>query len=134
LWGRHALLKTVRTIGLPPQRLLERRRLSLEAERDRLSRLTLATLPEPLDAFTLPNGEPALVCALFGEARGNFLLREKIQRWGFIQSAQGERYRQLDKIAEYMLDVTRFTEELWRAGFVHANLCPDHLYYLRDGV
>lgn len=129
---RKALLKTVRKTDLPTIDLYEWRCQALKNEQQRLATLVSPTMPEPFDAFDLPTGEPALVYSLIGNARGNYVLRDWLQRWGFLDNRWNR--RQIDKIAQFMYSLARYTEEMWRAGFVHGNLNPDHLYYLRDGV
>jgi hypothetical protein len=129
--GRDALLKTVRKTDMPAEDLYRWRQTALAAEAARAGTLAHPAMPEPLDTFALPDGEPALVSAPVGQGGGSLLLRDKVQRYGFIDSRER---RQVDQIARYLAEVLAFTEQLWDLGFVHGNLNPDHLYILRDGV
>ena len=143
--GRVALLKTVRKRDMPSERLLETRRRALAAEIDRTGEVARGMLPEPLDVFETEDGEQAIVYAVVGSGRGNFHLRHFLSvnhetkageppSWSFMFRKGGRTYRRLPGIARYMRELAAFTEDLWRDGFVHANLSPDHLYILKDGV
>src|SRR5689334_10865278 len=67
--NRIALLKTPRKRDLPAPALLEARRQMLLAELTTAGALVHPALPEAIDTFALPDGEPAIVYALVGQGR-----------------------------------------------------------------
>lgn len=139
--GRIALLKTVRKTDMPSDRLYQRRCRMLEAELRNAGALVHAALPEALDAFVV-EGDPALVYTPVGQGPGSFLLQHypwvqfdgNPPNWGFARYTQHHYHRTVHNIARYMRDLALFTEDLWREGYVHANLSPEHLYILTDQV
>ena len=70
-------------------------------------------MPEPLDFFELPDGEPALVYALVGQGSASYLLRDKVQRWGYID---GRQQRQINDIARYLSDGIIGAIDVWLNG------------------
>jgi hypothetical protein len=135
--GRRALLETIRKLDAPADELYRWRRRALRTVIEYTGRLLHPAMPEPLDTFDLPDGEPALVYNLIGQDRSSLLLRDKLQIYGFIDTNERDEdsgWRLIDQIARYMKQLAVFTQELWDQGFVHACLHPDHLYILRDQV
>jgi hypothetical protein len=139
--NRAALLKAVRKTDLPSEPLYQWRCEALRAEIGVASKLTCPFVPEPLDAEDGEKADPYVVYSLIGQAEKNYLLREKLQLYGFITRPRGpgkdnkdEGWRSIETLARYLHDLLKATDELWDAGFVHTNLNPDHLFMLRDDV
>lgn len=103
----------------------------LESEIEIAGRLVHPALPEAIDKFVLPDRAPALVYSLVGQGRDAMLLSDHLAVGGFLNRERD--YRKVNMIAEFMRELAVFTEELWQAGFVHANLDPEHVYYMQHG-